>query len=44
MIWKEKQDMKLTDVYKVPTEGNFCDERWWAHKTAVVEDYSPQMD
>jgi hypothetical protein len=40
MIWKDKQDVCiLTNAYKTPAEGNFCDEYGRAHKPATVEDY-----
>jgi hypothetical protein len=45
MIWKDKWDVCiLINVHKPPAEDNFYDEHRRAHKPAIIEDYSQQMD
>jgi hypothetical protein len=44
VIWKDKRDLYiLTNKYRPPTEGNFCDEQGKAGKPAIVTDYNRHM-
>jgi len=41
MVWKDKWDVHiLTNMQRVPTEGNFYDEQGKAQKPVIITDYN----
>ncbi|KAJ4444720.1 hypothetical protein ANN_06517 [Periplaneta americana] len=43
-MWRDKRDVHmLINIHSPPAEGNFCDEKWNAGKTLIVEDYNRHM-